>query len=154
MTKSAAMVYLLRTREGRTEVLLQKRGPKSFGMGLWDASAAGHVEEGESMTDCARRELTEEIGVDFDTADIVFFTMIHVLPPDPMPLDQPYYDGHFFVEKFSGDPKICEGEKCMQLKWFNIDELPDALFGDRGEAIQNFKNKVSYSERGWHNSDE
>ena len=31
--------------------------------GLWDSSAAGHVDSGENYLDCARRELAEELGV-------------------------------------------------------------------------------------------
>jgi len=34
--------------------------------GLWDTSAAGHLDSGESYLDCARRELGEELGIDND----------------------------------------------------------------------------------------
>jgi len=76
-THSAAMVYLLREKEGQIEILLQQRGGKIFGAGQWEASAAGHVDEGESMTMCAIRETLEEIDVEFKENDIVFTTIIH-----------------------------------------------------------------------------
>lgn len=45
-------------------VLLQKRAPvKDESPGLWDSSAAGHVEAGEHYTHAARRELAEELGI-------------------------------------------------------------------------------------------
>jgi len=49
---------------GAGEVFLQKRsdGKDEF-PGLWDSSAAGHVDPGEDYEDCARRELAEELGV-------------------------------------------------------------------------------------------
>ena len=46
------------------ELFLQKRSlNKDECPGLWDASAAGHVESGEDYFDCAHRELEEELGV-------------------------------------------------------------------------------------------
>jgi len=46
------------------ELFLQKRSEsKDEFPGLWDSSAAGHVNPGEDYADCARRELTEELGI-------------------------------------------------------------------------------------------
>jgi isopentenyl-diphosphate delta-isomerase type 1 len=48
----------------RGELFLQKRShSKDEFPGLWDSSAAGHVNPGESYIDCARRELEEELGI-------------------------------------------------------------------------------------------
>jgi len=46
------------------QLFLQKRsaGKDEF-PGLWDSSAAGHVDPGEDYADCARRELAEELGI-------------------------------------------------------------------------------------------
>jgi isopentenyldiphosphate isomerase len=49
---------------GRGELFLQKRSlGKDINPGLWDTSAAGHVDFGESYDECARRELGEELGI-------------------------------------------------------------------------------------------
>ncbi|MGE9267831.1 MAG: 16S rRNA (adenine(1518)-N(6)/adenine(1519)-N(6))-dimethyltransferase RsmA [Verrucomicrobiales bacterium] len=46
------------------EVFLQKRSRlKDKCPGLWDSSAAGHVDAGEDYGPCARRELEEELGL-------------------------------------------------------------------------------------------
>ncbi len=43
---------------------LQRRAlSKECSPGLWDTSAAGHVESGEDYADAARRELEEELGI-------------------------------------------------------------------------------------------
>ena len=48
----------------RGDVFLQKRSLlKDSCPGLWDSSAAGHLDVGESYADCALRELEEELGV-------------------------------------------------------------------------------------------
>lgn len=45
-------------------ILLQKRSPNMNTLpGLWDHSAAGHVDEGDDYLDAALRELSEELGV-------------------------------------------------------------------------------------------
>ena len=46
------------------ELFLQKRSAaKDEFPGLWDSSAAGHVNPRESYEECARRELAEELGI-------------------------------------------------------------------------------------------
>ncbi|MEM7564203.1 MAG: NUDIX domain-containing protein [Pseudomonadota bacterium] len=46
------------------EVFLQKRSmSKDENPGLWDSSAAGHVDSGESYLACAVREIEEELGI-------------------------------------------------------------------------------------------
>lgn len=143
------MVYLLRELDGKKQILLQKRGKGTFGSEMWEASAAGHVEQGESLTMCAQREALEEIGIKFNPEDIEFLTIIHVLPVEPPPLDNPYYNGHFFVTRWDGEPYVCECDKCMCLEWFDLDEMPKEMFADRSTAIHNYKNKIAYSEKGW-----
>jgi 16S rRNA (adenine1518-N6/adenine1519-N6)-dimethyltransferase len=52
----------------RGEVFLQKRSlRKDRQPGLWDSSASGHVDSGETYEACAARELREEIGLDART---------------------------------------------------------------------------------------
>jgi isopentenyl-diphosphate delta-isomerase type 1 len=47
------------------DLFLQKRSAnKDINPNLWDTSAAGHVDRGESYDEAARRELMEELGID------------------------------------------------------------------------------------------
>lgn len=46
------------------ELFLQRRSlAKECAPGLWDSSAAGHLDSGEDYEACARRELEEELGL-------------------------------------------------------------------------------------------
>jgi isopentenyldiphosphate isomerase len=46
------------------DLFLQKRSMnKDENPGLWDSSAAGHVDSGEDYLACARREIEEELGI-------------------------------------------------------------------------------------------
>ena len=144
LTRSASQVYLMRENNGKTQILFGMRCGK--GHGEWDI-AAGHCDEGETLTMTAQRETLEEFGVEFDVADIVFTTIIHQITYKDKPKNgYQYINAHFFVNRFRGTPKICEPDKCSRLQWFDIDNLPDNVFGDRREAIENYRNKVTYSE--------
>jgi len=51
----------------KQQLFLQKRSlSKDINAGLWDTSAAGHVDAGESYDACAHRETIEELGVCVD----------------------------------------------------------------------------------------
>jgi len=66
-------VWLLRTRFGRTQVLLQKRSPKKDSHpGCYDISSAGHIPAGDGFLESAVRELKEELGVDADADELIF----------------------------------------------------------------------------------
>jgi isopentenyl-diphosphate delta-isomerase type 1 len=55
----------------RGHIFLQQRSQqKDVNPGLWDTSAAGHVDPGESYDDCARRELSEELGIHCAAGDL------------------------------------------------------------------------------------
>ncbi len=48
----------------QSEVLVQKRSRKKrYGGGIWEISAGGHVDHGETPYECANRELEEELGI-------------------------------------------------------------------------------------------
>jgi isopentenyl-diphosphate Delta-isomerase len=51
--------------DDRGRLYLQRRSwSKDQYPGLWDSSASGHVDSGESYSQAARRELQEELGID------------------------------------------------------------------------------------------
>ncbi len=64
------------------EVLVQLRSPsKDNNPGLWDSSAAGHVDAGETYRDSACRELHEELGI---TATGEQLESLFLLPASPL----------------------------------------------------------------------
>lgn len=146
LTPSAAIVMLLRANGGKTEVLLQRRKNTGFMDGKWDLSCSGHVEHGENMTQAAVREANEELGVVISPDKMKFFVLIHKRDEE---CDLTYFNAYFACEKFLGEPKICEIEKCSELKWFDLDNLPDDLIDDRKQAVKAYKNGKHYIEYGW-----
>lgn len=72
----AAHVWIWRAGQKNPEVLLQKRAAdKRTWPSLYDISAAGHIDLGESPLTAALRETQEEIGLSIDETDLLFFSV-------------------------------------------------------------------------------
>ena len=99
----AAYVFLL--DDGR--VLLQLRAGTGYYDGWWGASAAGHVEAGESVLDAAVRESAEEIGVAIAPDALAPLTTMHRTGPSGTPVDQ-RVDFFFACREWSGEPALLE----------------------------------------------
>ncbi len=113
--------YVLLRRDD--QVLLQLRQNTGYMDGHWAAAAAGHVEEGESVLDAARREAREELGIDVGTTDLEALTVMHRTRPDGGPIEQ-RVDFFFACRTWTGDPVIAEREKAADLRWFALSALP------------------------------
>ncbi|UQV20108.1 nucleotide triphosphate diphosphatase NUDT15 [Vibrio sp. J383] len=106
-------------REGR--VLLGER-IGSHGAHTW-ATPGGHLEWGESIEECAKRETLEETGLVVSAFEKLTFTN------DIFEKENKHYITLFFVASdASGEPQVAEPDKCKQWKWFKLDELPEPLF--------------------------
>lgn len=69
----ASHLWLVRNKDGKIQVLLQKRSPsKEAFPNCYDISSAGHVPAGEDFETTAVRELNEELGIRADKKDLVF----------------------------------------------------------------------------------
>jgi 8-oxo-dGTP diphosphatase len=112
-------VGVLVLREGRV-LLGQRKG--SHGAGTW-ALPGGHLEFGESVAQCAVREVLEETGL-----------RIHAVTPAPYTNDVFEAEGKHYVTLFVaahsavGEPALCEPDKCSEWRWFRWSELPSPLF--------------------------
>ena len=146
-TLSAVMLILIREENGKEQIILQKRKNTGYMDGYWDYAASGHVEYMESMKMAMKREAKEELCIDIDLEDLEFVSLIH----KKNDIDTIYYNGYFKATKWKGEPKVGEPSKNEEIKWFDIDNLPDNLVDDRKEAIKNYINQLPYSEFGWNN---
>jgi len=146
LTKSAVMLFLFRKNSTETEILLQKRFNTGYLDGMWDCSASGHVEANESMKMALLRESKEEINIDIAITDIHFATIMHKYTPS---YKDTYYNGYFYADIFTGTPIINEPQKCSDLSWFNVNDLPDDFIPDRRKALENYITHLPYDEMGW-----
>lgn len=118
----ASYVFLRRGER----VLLQLRRNTGYMDGFWTAGAAGHVEAGESATAAAAREVLEELGVTVRPGDLSAAAVMQRTDGTGTPREQ-RVDWFFTCERWSGDVRIMEPEKCAELRWFALDDLPEAV---------------------------
>jgi isopentenyldiphosphate isomerase len=66
-------VWLFRIRNGKAQVLLQKRSrDKDSFPGCYDISSAGHIQAGDNFLPSALRELKEELGIEAGEDELIF----------------------------------------------------------------------------------
>jgi 8-oxo-dGTP diphosphatase len=89
----------------------------SHGENTW-AFPGGHLEFGEKLEDCARRELFEETGMKIGKSIFFGFT------EDFFKKENKHYLTFYFLTKdIDQIPKIKEADKCLEWKWFSINEI-------------------------------
>ncbi|GAB6905231.1 putative DNA alkylation repair enzyme (modular protein) [Desulfosarcina cetonica] len=112
-------VGIIVVRDGR--VLLGKR-KSAHGAGTWQFPG-GHLEFGESIEACARRELSEETGLTISRWRLGPFTN------DIFEKEQKHYVTLFVIaETTEGEPIVKEPHKCERWDWFPWSAMPKPHF--------------------------
>lgn len=115
------------------EVLLGKR-KGSYGAGEW-SFPGGHLEFGEKIFDCARREAKEETGLDVGVCRLVSVAdEMRYLESD----GKHYLNIGVKAAYQGGEPIVQEPDKCEEWKWFSLDDLPDNLFEGTELTVRNY----------------
>lgn len=114
------------------QVFLQKRSmSKDENPGLWDTSAAGHVDAGESYLMCAAREIEEELGIKADEKMKFLFK----LPASEQ-------TGMEFIEVYRFDdngPFTLATDEIDEGKWFSLSEISKKVELDDRHLTDSFK---------------
>lgn len=111
------------------KVLLGKR-KGSHGEGSW-AFPGGHLEFGETLEICAKRETSEEVGIEIENIRPATFTN------DIFQKEHKHYITTFVTaDHSSGEVRIMEPDKCEEWKWFDWNELPKPLFIPVGNLLK------------------
>ena len=126
-------VGVVLVREGRV-FLARRQG--AHGEETW-ASAGGHLEWGESLEECARREALEELGV--TVGGLQFLCISNIIA----------YDRHYVDVEFLGDigdqePQLAEPEAFSEFGWFPLDDLPEPLFEAARYALESYRSGQTY----------
>jgi 8-oxo-dGTP diphosphatase len=129
------------------QVLLLRRFNTGYGDGQYSVPA-GHLEGGETVIAAARREGLEETGVRIEAEDVTFSSVVHRRDGDER------VDFFVHVRNWQGEPANTEPEKCDELRWVNINELPinelpDNVIPYVKKAIRNHLLGISFNEFGW-----
>ncbi len=121
-------VGVLVTRDGK--VLLGKR-KGAHGAGTWGLPG-GHLEYGEEIEECAKRELFEETGL--EAIEVEKGTWSNTM------IEEKHYVTVFIiVKKCLGEVTLREPEKCEEWEWFDPLALPSPLFAPAAHFVETLK---------------
>lgn len=104
-----------------SRVLLARRRGSGYHDGEFGLPA-GHVEGGEPLRLALVREVAEEVGLTVEPADAQLVVTAHLAPEGPG--DREYLHAFFVVRRWAGEPRIAEPDKCDELRWAEVDDLP------------------------------
>lgn len=136
-------VYVIFRKDN--QVLLLKRANTGYRDG-WYSLPSGHLEGGESPRQAGVREVKEEVGVDISADDLQFAHVQHRMAEER---DHERVDYFFELHKWQGEVANAEPEKCDELQWAAIDELPSKVIPEVASVLRSVSDHGYYSEAGY-----
>jgi len=133
--KLKVAVYLLLIKDNN--IMLARR----FKTGWQDGNyglPAGHLEANETVIQAVIRETQEEVGINVKPENIKHVHTMHRL--------NRYIDLFFVSTNWQGEPQNKELDKCDDVRWFSLDLLPENIVPSVRHAIQQYQNRISFSE--------
>lgn len=120
-------VWIVREKEGKIQVLLQKRSEEKDSFpGCYDISSAGHIPAGVDFIPSALRELKEELGYEAQAEDLIYCGY-HLFESKHIFHDQLFHNYQYSriymlyvdqdVSKFT-----IQKEELSEICWMNLDE--------------------------------
>jgi|SRR3989344_5030443 len=108
------------------KILLGKRAKEPF-KGMWSI-VGGKVEEDETIEDCVRREIKEELGLEIE--NLKFLASV----PDGV------NQGNLFIGKIKGSLNVNKNE-ILETKFFTMKEVKkiDMAFNHKELLLENWK---------------
>lgn len=136
-------VLILIVRGGR--ILLTERAGNIYLSGHW-AIPGGKVDDGETVTQAALREVGEEVGLTLDPAALQFIGVTHHRPPHG---DSRVGFGFLAEIDDSAEPCNLKPDKCASLAWHDPSHLPEPTMPYTTEIVRLYLEKEAFSEHGW-----
>lgn len=135
-----AACYLFLIMENK--VLLLRR----FNTGWEDGKytlISGHLEGNETVKQAMMREAKEEAGIIIKSADL---HVVHIMHRKS---NFECIDFFLVTDKWQGEPKNVEIDKCDDMRWFSLKNLPKNTLMHIRQAIDSYYEKIPFSELGF-----
>jgi mutator protein MutT len=126
--------------EKDNKVLLSRRHNTGYRDGEYSLPA-GHIEEAEFATAAAIREAQEEVGVMVIPTDLSSAHIMHRHCGDHERIDF-----FFTAKKWEGELTNKEPEKCDEIAWVSLDELPKNTIPYIRSALESYRDGRFFSE--------
>ncbi len=137
----AAYLFLIKDNK----ILLQRRKNTGFEDGNYGL-VSGHLDGDETVYQAMVREVKEEAGIDLKVNDL---KVVHVMHRGGRGRDNERIDFFITTKGWKGEVKNTEPDKCNDLRWFEINNLPENAIDFIKQAIECIQKNIFYSEFGW-----
>ncbi len=142
--KATVAAALLLIQNGK--ILLMRRANTGFGDGLYGLPG-GSIEGNEPIKTALIRESNEELGITLLDEDVLFSSVLHIAPHFRTPSEVFLFG--FRCEKFQGTVENKEPDKCDDLSFFLLDQLPENILEGSKQMIFNLLSGSHFSELHW-----
>lgn len=139
--KLATAAHLILIENGK--ILLQRRYNTGYEDGNYSV-VAGHIDGNESIIKAMQREALEEAGIKIKEEDLEIVHVMHRKAPDRESID--YF---LSCKKYDGSITIMEKDKCDELEFYDLDNLPNNVIPYVRKGIENYLNNIPFSIYGW-----
>ena len=141
-TRAACYMILIK----HNKVCLILRSNTGYRDGEW-ALPSGKVDLDETFSQSAVRELSEEVGVTTQVLNIEHAITSHRKSDNESGVA--WADVYFVCKSWKGEPYNAEPHKHEELRWFDVDDLPDSLMDYQRKALEAWRIGNKYIEIGW-----
>jgi len=121
------------------QILLLRRFNTGFRDGEYSVPA-GHLDGGETVMQAGIREGKEEVGVGIRESNMTFSSVMHRIE------DEERVDFFLQVHKWDGEPFNAEPDKCDDVRWVEINNLPANTVPYVRQALENHLNNIPFAE--------
>lgn len=137
LTRVATYLFLRRDND----LLLTRRFQTGWEDGKYTL-ISGHVDKGESIINAMVREADEEAGIILNPKEL---QVVHVMHRKS---NVTYMDFFLNINTWQGEPRIVEPNKCDDMQWFPVNNLPENTLPHVRLALEYSQNNIFFSEVG------
>jgi 8-oxo-dGTP diphosphatase len=117
-----------------SRLFLALRGPQAKNeRGKWEFPG-GAVEFGETLAETLQREMAEEYGISIEVGQLIG-VVDHIIPQE----SQHWVSPTFICKITAGIPVIREPDKCLQIAWYKLDQIPSNLTAASQSSLEDYK---------------
>ncbi len=97
----------------------------------------GKIDFGETLEECAIREVSEETGIIIKNPEVI---SIHNCKNE----HAHFLTAGLIAKEWTGEAKVMEPDEIIEWKWFNINDLPYPRYFPSFEVIENYLQNKFY----------
>lgn len=130
------MLDRINENSNKKEILLLLRQNTGHFDNCYDLPG-GHLEPNEDLFDAMIREANEEIGIELERKDLEIIHIMHRFEKGALKFV-------FRAKKYKGKITNKEEDECKEIKWVEIDNLPENIIPKIKTEIQNIEKGIYY----------